>query len=150
MDEIEHPALGVLRLHFEHGWLGQAVGADLRIMFPHSVDAFDVPPPPADIALATLADAVRAADALRASAVDTVCAAREARLNWRAGPPVEAWSITELCIDRDGALWLALHEYETDEYSRWLVRVDRDVIAEVRRAPAIENYGAPGEAGVPV
>jgi hypothetical protein len=148
MDDIEHPTLGVLKLHFERGWLGKCADADMRIMFPRSVDEFDDPPPPDEGALAMLADAVQNVQPLKAQAVGAICAARQARLNWRPGPAAEAWSVTELCIDRDGALWVALHEYETDEYSRWLVRVDRDAIAEVRRAPAVENYGAPGEAGV--
>lgn len=48
-----------------------------------------------------------------------ICAARTARLNWRPGPDVEAWSIIEARIDRAGELWLNLAD-DSDVYSRWL------------------------------
>lgn len=151
-DEIDHPTLGLLTLHFERGWIGQ-IGAgpdrfDLVIMFPSSVGEFDNPLSPSTDALSSLEDLLRSIGATKARAVNAVCAAREARLNWRTGPAVEAWSVVEACIDRDGGLWLNLHEYETDEYSRWLVRLDGQDVSQVRRVPALDLRDAPGAAGV--
>ena len=151
MDEIEHPTLGRLTLHFERGWLGRGgVGPDafdFVIMFPRGVDEFDHPPLPAPGALASLERLMCGIAVIKARAVHAVCAARDARLNWRAGPPVEAWSIVEARIDRDGILWLNLHEYETDEYSRWLASFSDDDVSQVRRVPAFDLRDSPGEAG---
>ncbi|GAM97262.1 hypothetical protein U91I_00887 [alpha proteobacterium U9-1i] len=152
MDELEHPALGLLKLHYEMGWIGRSDPGpdffDLVIMFPSSVDAFDDPPLPTAEAFAALEHLMRDIDAIKATAVNAVCAAREARLNWRAGPVVEAWSIVEARIDREGALWLGLHEYETDEYSRWLVRLSGRQPIQVRRTAALEMRGDPSEEGL--
>ncbi|WP_439814623.1 hypothetical protein [Zavarzinia sp. CC-PAN008] len=77
-------------------------------------------------------------------AVDAVSQARQARLGWRAGPPLDCWTILGVIVDADDRLWLSVHEAETDEYSRWVVRFEADDRAvEVRRAPFVDTgWGA--------
>jgi hypothetical protein len=143
-DDFDHVELGLFRADWnDNGWRGRggkaAETCDLFVMEPG-----DARPTPSEAALERLTGAVRTIAALKAAAVERVCAARQARLNWREGPAVEAWSVVELRIDRAGALWLTLHEYETDEYSRWLVAMHGD---DVRRIPALALKGDPTDAG---
>lgn len=146
-DYFGHPALGVFKRDGEDGWLGRSDPGpnffDLYVMRPAGHES-DIPPA---AALATLEQAFPTIAAVKADAVARVIAARTARLNWRDGPPVDQWSIVEARTDRDGVLWLNLHEYETDEYSRWLVRMNDGA---VRRIRAIPVQGPPAEAGEPV
>jgi len=146
LEDFEHPVLGAFRTDGALGWLGRsAPGADFFDLYVMRPSAGESDTPPAS-ALGALEHVVREAETLKASSVAAVCAARQAALNWRAGPPVEAWSIVEARVDQDGALWLTLHEYETDEYSRWLVRVDA-AAPEVRRIPALALEGRLDAAG---
>lgn len=146
MDEFEHPVLGVFRPQGDDGWLGRSdPGPDFYDLFVMRAGEDEAP---AEAALALLARAAADIGALKARAVEAVCAARQARLNWRAGPPLEAWSITELRVDAASALWLTLHEYETDEYSRWLVCLGGPGAPVVRRIPALALSAPPAEAGV--
>ena len=147
LEGFEHPVLGAFRTDGVWGWLGRsAPGTDFFDLYVMRPSAGESDTPPAS-ALAALERVVSAAEALKASSVAAVCTARQAALNWRAGPPLEAWSIVEARVDQNGALWLTLHEYETDEYSRWLVRVDA-AAPEVRRIPALALEGRPDAAGV--
>ncbi|MES2988908.1 MAG: hypothetical protein V4808_13460, partial [Pseudomonadota bacterium] len=68
--------------------------------------------------------------ALFAEAVRATCEAREAALMWKAGPPLADWSLAEMRMTAAGALWLSIHEYETDEYSLWMVRFEGGAAAE--------------------
>jgi hypothetical protein len=147
-DEIDHPVLGLLRRR-DGVWLGRSdPGPDFHdlVIVPPAAGAWD--PPPAS-ALEKLAQAQDDIDTLKDAAVSAICAARQARLNWRAGPPVADWSIIEARIDPAGALWLTLNEYETDEYSAWAVLLDASGAASaIRRRPFTPYNGAPGDAGV--
>lgn len=150
-DAFEHERLGVLRRVFGQGWQGRSDPGpnffDLFIMTPP--DTYDGPPH--DQAIAALNSAFDRIDVLKRLGVDAVCAARQASLNWKVGPPIEAWSIVELRIDLESAVWLSLHEYETDEYSGWLVKFAEDGEPQtVRRIPALAFQGDPNEAGVEV
>lgn len=103
--------------------------------------------PPAD-AVARLERAQASMATLFAGAVRATCEARQAVLGWKAGPPGEQWSLTEMRVTATGALWLSIHEYETDEYSLWMVRFDDDDRPmSVRRRPWVPIDGEPSEAG---
>ena len=126
---------------------------DLAIMPDGNVDTSELwsDDPPSPGAIDHLMRFEARVDELKAVAIAAVCEARQARLNWKAGPSADQWSLLELRLDAGDAVWLTLHEYETDEYSKWLVRLDIDGRpVEVRRAPAIPLQGAPGDAGVKV
>lgn len=111
-----------------------------------SAEAGDAPP---EAAARRLADAP--VDSLFRRAVDATIEARMAALGWREGPAFEDWSLVELRIDRGGALWATAHEYETDEYSAWMVRFDAaDQPVEVRRRADGPLDGEPGEAGTAI
>lgn len=145
MDDVEHQALGVFKPVNDEGWLGRSgPGADFYDLFVMRRSDEDAP---SARALNQLADAVAQMGALKARAVDIICAARIGRLGWREGPPADEWSIIEARIDAGSALWLMLGD-ETDEYVRWLVRLTGDAV--VRKIPALALQGAPDEAGVRV
>jgi len=143
MDDLEHPVLGVFKPQGEEGWIGRSSpGADFFDLFVMRCDDEQTP---RAAALATIVEAVARMGKLKGEAVEVVCAARESRLGWRRGPPADQWSVVEMRIDVGGALWLMLHEYETDEYSRWMVKPGANPV--VRRIPALALYGAPDDAG---
>lgn len=147
LEDYEHPTLGVFRGQGDEGWLGRSDASaaffDLFVMQPESRQDETAPAH----AFVILEAAVRDIHCLRALAVAAICAARQARLGWRDGPPLEAWQLIEVRIDGSGALWLTLHEYETDEYSNWLVGADSAGAPIVRRIPALALKGAPSAAG---
>lgn len=147
---FNHPVLGKFELDSENGWIGRSgPGADFFDLYVMRPDGYVEDGPPADH-VERLAAAMAGLDALKFRAVAEICAARQSRLNWRAGPPPDQWSITEARIDADGALWLSLHEYETDEYSLWLVKPGEGEPWPVRRRSYVAYNGAPSEAGDPV
>lgn len=139
------------RTDSEHGWIGRSgPGPDFFDLYVMRLEGDESDDPPAS-ALAKLTEAASQIDLLKAQAVAAICAARQARLNWRAGPPLVEWAMVEARIDTAGDLWLSLHEYETDEYSLWMVRAQGPTETwPVRRRPYIPWNGSPGDAGVPV
>ena len=141
MDDLEHQALGRFRREGA-GWLGRS---DPSASFYDLFIMADEDAPPSTQALNTLTQAVADMPALKARAAEAICAARTARLNWRAGPNVDAWSIIEARLDRAGELWLTLAD-DNDEYSRWLVHMAATL--DVRRIPALALEGDPDQAGV--
>jgi hypothetical protein len=132
---------------------GDGSGCDLAVASEPGQFLYDEPdeaPPPDAV------DALRRAHGqlrdLKSAAVSAICEARQARLRWRAGPPAEDWSVLELHLDASRAIWAVLHEYETDEYSIWLVRFDEGLNpVEVRRAPFVaQEPSPPAETGIRV
>ncbi|MEY4879795.1 MAG: hypothetical protein RJB62_1264 [Pseudomonadota bacterium] len=106
---------------------------------PESCEGFPEAPPPDMLAnftaiVATLADHL-------AKAIDYARAWRVTTLHWRDAPPDADWSLTQVRIDRSGALWLSLHEFETDEYAQWWVRFTGDAPVEVRKG--VSGRGLP-------
>jgi hypothetical protein len=143
LEDFRHPTLGLFKAQDEDGWLGRSgPGADFYDLYVMRAGTSETPP---EASLVALARAVSEMAALKPRVVAQICAAREARLNWRAGPAAEAWSLIEARTDASGALWLMLAEDETDEYSRWLVRVDD---GQVRKLPALALRGSPDVAGL--
>lgn len=102
---------------------------------------------PSPSAVAALDRALREIAYLKSKGVRAICTARQTRLNWRDGPSVDGWSMIELRVEADGGIWLTLSD-DSDEYSRWLVRLEEQSL--VRRIPALAIVGHPSAAGVAV
>lgn len=107
----------------DDAWVGRSEPSpDFHDLAIERVDMFEEFPPLET--LQRIVASVVAAPGMKLDAVAAICAARQAKLNWRAGPAADKWSIVEARIDGSGAFWMTLHEYETDEYSYWPVRFD--------------------------
>ncbi|WP_323767680.1 hypothetical protein [Marinovum sp.] len=77
-------------------------------------------------------------------AVRAAIAGCKHRVGWIAGPPVEDWAPIALHIDAGAQLWLALQDYETDEYALWIVGFDRELAPRrLRRAPDLAGAAQP-------
>ena len=59
-------------------------------------------------------------------------------------PPIEEWEPIALHIDAEARLWLAVQDYETDEYAMWIVGFDDDLAPRrLRRAPDLAGAAQP-------
>lgn len=129
-------------------WIGRGeLPGDFYDLAVTGGDGWDEEPPAEAVTRLRGADV----EALFCAAVLATCAARQTVLDWKAGPSREDWSLVEMRITAAGALWLSVHEYETDEYSLWMVRFDdEDRAIAVRRRPWVPVEGDPTTAGSPV
>ncbi len=106
---------------------------------PDAWDGFPEAPPP-DM-LARFTAIVETLGDLLPVAIHHVRAWRVATLNWRDAPTDADWSLTLVLVDRSGALWLSLHEFETDEYAQWWVRFTDGAPVEIRKG--VSGQGLP-------
>ncbi|MDD9745356.1 MULTISPECIES: hypothetical protein [Marinovum] len=124
-------------------WLGRWRGMAVSVADPDLPRSNAPEAPPA--AAAMLGLGLRAFDrVVLPKAVSAAIAGCKHRFGWVAGPPIEEWEPIALHIDAEARLWLAVQDYETDEYAMWIVGFDDDLAPRrLRRAPDLAGAAQP-------